>query len=161
MTEKERENLRNLLTTLRTACEILENLLQEGDNSRHISGDVTGNAFAKGNGELENYVSNFLWELGIPVHMNGYQYITTAILMLIKDNFLSKSHKLLYADLADIYKTTPSSIERGIRYAKSVAWSDGNLELINKIFNQHIRIPTNKVFLYTIAEYLILNKSVN
>ena len=161
MTEKERKNLQNLLTTLRTACEILEDLLQGDNNSRHISGDVTGNDFNKRNEELENYVSNFLWDLGIPVHMNGYQYITTAILMLIKDNFLSKSHKLLYADLADIYKTTPSSIERGIRYAKSVAWSDGNLELINKIFNQHIRIPTNKVFLYTIAEYLILNKYVN
>ena len=161
MTEKEKENLRNLLTNLKGTFEMLEELLQEDENSENCM-DVSENHSTEGNWTLERDISNILLELGIPISITGFQYIHTAVSILVKKEVLQKSYKL-YSELADIYKTSPSSIERAIRYAKNIVWSNGNSLLIGKIFKEVDvdKVPTNRVFLYTLTDYIKSNKSVN
>ena len=57
--------------------------------------------------ELELAISGFMLELGIPAHLRGYQYLRSAVEMCAKDMELVGSvTKLLYPDLAKLYKTT-------------------------------------------------------
>ena len=55
--------------------------------------------------ELEQAISGFMLELGIPAHLRGYQYLRSAVEMCTKDMELVGSvTKLLYPDLARMYK---------------------------------------------------------
>ena len=54
--------------------------------------------------ELEQAISGFMLELGIPAHLRGYQYLRSAVEMCTKDMELVGSvTKLLYPDLAKMY----------------------------------------------------------
>ena len=77
--------------------------------------------------EIEKTISDFMLELGIPAHLRGYQYLRSAVEMCVKDMELVGSvTKLLYPDLAKMYQTTDTKIERAIRNAIEVSWDRGN-----------------------------------
>ena len=77
--------------------------------------------------ELEQAISGFMLELGIPAHLRGYQYLRSAVEMCVEDMELVGSvTKLLYPDLAKMHKTTDQKIERAIRNAIEVSWERGN-----------------------------------
>ena len=111
--------------------------------------------------EIENYFSDsddnysesdFVREkldcLGLRSTHKGYKYIAFAagmreVEMITKD---------VYPDVARKYKTTSSSVERGIRSAVSYAWSRGGYAG----FNKHIgwnstKRPTNSEFIAALA----------
>lgn len=74
-------------------------------------------------GELERTISDLMLELGIPAHLRGYQFLRSAIGMCVEDMELVGSvTKLLYPDLAKMYQTTDTKIERAIRNAIEVSW---------------------------------------
>ena len=80
--------------------------------------------------ELEKTISDFMLELGIPAHLRGYQFLRSAVQMCVEDMELVGSvTKLLYPDLAKLYQTTDTKIERAIRNAIEVSWDRGNSEL--------------------------------
>lgn len=57
--------------------------------------------------ELEQIISDFMLELGIPAHLRGYQFLRSAVEMCVGDMELVGSvTKLLYPDLAKMYQTT-------------------------------------------------------
>ena len=111
--------------------------------------------------ELEQAISGFMLELGIPAHLRGYQYLRSAVEMCAEDMELVGSvTKLLYPDLAKLYKTTDQKIERAIRNAIEVSWERGNSALFEQLFgycnsNEYSR-PTTSEYIATVADYIRL-----
>ncbi|MCE5285454.1 MAG: sporulation transcription factor Spo0A [Pelosinus sp.] len=108
---------------------------------------------------LDVEVTNIIREIGIPAHIKGYQYLRDAIMMIINEiELLGAVTKVLYPMIAEKYSTTPSRVERAIRHAIEVAWSRGNMDMINRIFGYTVKLekgkPTNSEFMAMIADKL-------
>lgn len=108
---------------------------------------------------LDVEVTNIIREIGIPAHIKGYQYLRDAIMMIISEiELLGAVTKVLYPMIAEKYSTTPSRVERAIRHAIEVAWSRGNMDMINRIFGYTVKLekgkPTNSEFMAMIADKL-------
>jgi two-component system response regulator (stage 0 sporulation protein A) len=108
---------------------------------------------------LESDVTDIIRDIGIPANIKGYQYIREGIIMAVNDaNMLNFITKLLYPSIAKKYKTTSSSVERAIRHAIEVAWSRGQIDVINEMFGYTISAgkgkPTNSEFIALIADKL-------
>ncbi len=110
---------------------------------------------------LEENITSYIQQLGVPAHIKGYQFIRTAIAMVINDedniNFITK---VLYPSVAKKYNTTPSRVERAIRHAIEVAWDRGNPEVLNEFFGYTILgskgKPTNSEFIALVADKIRL-----
>lgn len=110
-------------------------------------------------------VTNIIREIGIPAHIKGYQYLRDAIMMIITEiDLLGAVTKVLYPMIAEKYATTPSRVERAIRHAIEVAWSRGNMDMINRLFGYTVKLekgkPTNSEFMAMIADKLRLEMRV-
>lgn len=111
--------------------------------------------------DLETIVTDFIHELGVPAHIKGYQYIRSAIMMVVENmdllNFITKQ---LYPEIAKAYNTTASRVERAIRHSIEVAWSRGKPEIMNEIFGYTIHTgkgkPTNSEFIAMVADRIRL-----
>ena len=104
-------------------------------------------------------VTNIIHQIGVPAHIKGYLYLREAILMVIHDvDLLGAVTKELYPLIAEKYNTTPSRVERAIRHAIEVAWSRGNVDVVNSLFGYTIDVnrgkPTNSEFIAMIADKL-------
>lgn len=110
---------------------------------------------------LDNTITSIIKEIGVPAHIKGYAFLREAIQMVYTDNdLLGSVTKVLYPDIAEKYKTTPSRVERAIRHAIEVAWNRGNYDTISKIFGytvHHLKSkPTNSEFIAMIADKIRL-----
>lgn len=111
--------------------------------------------------DLETIVTDFIHELGVPAHIKGYQYIRSAIMMVVENmdllNFITKQ---LYPEIAKAYNTTSSRVERAIRHSIEVAWSRGKPDVMNEIFGYTIHTgkgkPTNSEFIAMVADRIRL-----
>lgn len=109
---------------------------------------------------LEQKITSALKLIGIPAHIKGYGYARQSILLLLKEEvlYLSSVTKALYPEVARIYKTTSSRVERAIRHAIELAWERGNIDIQEKIFGYTISSemgkPTNSEFLAGMADYI-------
>lgn len=111
--------------------------------------------------DLETVVTEFMHELGLPAHIKGYQYIRTAIMMVVNNmDLLNYITKQLYPDIAKKYGSTSSRVERAIRHSIEVAWTRGRPETMNNIFGYTIDIdkgkPTNSEFIAMVADRIRL-----
>ncbi|MBQ8637170.1 MAG: sporulation transcription factor Spo0A [Clostridia bacterium] len=111
--------------------------------------------------DLETVVTEFMHELGMPAHIKGYQYIRTAIMMVVNNmDLLNYITKQLYPDIAKKYGSTSSRVERAIRHSIEVAWTRGRPETMNNIFGYTIDTgkgkPTNSEFIAMVADRIRL-----
>lgn len=111
--------------------------------------------------DLETLVTEFMHELGLPAHIKGYQYIRTAIMMVVENmELLNYITKQLYPDIAKKYGSTASRVERAIRHSIEVAWTRGRPETMNEIFGYTIDTgkgkPTNSEFIAMVADRIRL-----
>lgn len=120
------------------------------------------------NYEIERIVTDIIHDIGVPAHIKGYHFIRSGIIMAINDiEVINHITKQLYPDLAKMYKTTPSRVERAIRHSIEVAWNRGYNETAQKLFGYSISSdkgkPTNSEFIAMIADHikLKLNRSVS
>lgn len=114
---------------------------------------------------LENDVTDMIHEVGVPAHIKGYQYLRDAIIMVIEEpEMLNSITKILYPTIAKRNQTTPSRVERAIRHAIEVAWSRGNMEIINSLFSYTVSTgkgkPTNSEFIALIADKIRLQNKL-
>ena len=116
-------------------------------------------------GELERTISDLMLELGIPAHLRGYQFLRSAIGMCVEDMELVGSvTKLLYPDLAKMYQTTDTKIERAIRNAIEVSGERGNTDLFEELFGYSNTLeytrPTNSEYIAVVADYIRLKNNL-
>lgn len=125
-----------------------------------------GNMPLRDDGDLEAQVTKIIHQIGVPAHIKGYQYLRSAIIMVVKNNEVINSvTKVLYPSVAKHYGTTSSRVERAIRHAIEVAWDRGDLDVLNSFFGYTVQNsrgkPTNSEFIAMIADNLRLkNKAV-
>ncbi len=110
---------------------------------------------------LENVVTEVIHEAGIPAHIKGYQFIRSAIMMSVENmEVINSITKQLYPELAKMYHTTPSRVERAIRHSIEVAWNRGRSETMEELFGYTISSgkgkPTNSEFIAMIADRIRL-----
>ncbi|MBQ7986097.1 MAG: sporulation transcription factor Spo0A [Clostridia bacterium] len=111
--------------------------------------------------DLEALVTESIHELGVPAHIKGYQYVRTAIMMVVENmELLNYITKQLYPVIAKKYSTTSSRVERAIRHSIEVAWSRGRPETMNQVFGYTIDTgkgkPTNSEFIAMVADKIRL-----
>lgn len=139
---------------------IYDTLKNFGSISKRVSFEVIEEEDKKSY-DLEALVTEFIHELGVPAHIKGYQYVRTAIMMVVKNmELLNYITKELYPDIAKQYSTTSSRVERAIRHSIEVAWSRGRPETMNRIFGYTIDTgkgkPTNSEFIAMVADRIRL-----
>lgn len=111
--------------------------------------------------DLEELVTDYIHELGVPAHIKGYQYIRSAIIMVVNNmELLNYITKQLYPTIAKQYRTTSSRVERAIRHSIEVAWDRGKPEVMNDIFGYTVSNtkgkPTNSEFIAMVADRIRL-----
>lgn len=109
--------------------------------------------------DAESKVVHILHELGIPSHIKGFQYLKNSIIMVYKDiNYIGAITKLIYPEIAEMYGTTVSRVERAIRHAIEVGINRSTPDKISQYFGLTIYYekdkPTNSEYIATIAECL-------
>ena len=110
---------------------------------------------------MEELVTQMIHSIGVPAHIKGYQYLRSAIMMVIQDmDTINSITKVLYPGVAKTYNTTASRVERAIRHAIEVAWDRGEPEVLNEIFGYTVSHakgkPTNSEFIAMIADRMRL-----
>lgn len=115
--------------------------------------------------EKKYCVTRVMLELGMPAHLRGYHYLRESICLSMNDMELVGSvTKLLYPEIAKIYRTSNEKVERAIRSVIEVGWERGNKELYEEIFGYSIadgkKRPTNSEFVLGIADYIIRREKV-
>lgn len=125
---------------------------------------AAGERAGRGNLEsLESAVTTIIHEIGVPAHIKGYQYLREAIMMTVTNaEVINAVTKVLYPEVAKLYGTTASRVERAIRHAIEVAWDRGDLEILQKYFGYTVSVakgkPTNSEFIAMIADRLQLQR---
>lgn len=110
---------------------------------------------------LEFEISDMLQKIGVPANIKGYMYLGEAIEMVIKDRTLLGSiTKRLYPDIAKVYDTKDSRVERSIRHAVDVAWNKGNKDFRDGIFGINSTKPTNSEFVAIISDKIRIEKEL-
>lgn len=103
--------------------------------------------------------------LGIPAHLQGYEYIKQGLALVLEDpSILNSVTSSLYPKISQDYGTTPSRVERSIRHAVEMALFRNATWYIEKLFQPYINPNTGKVtnseFLAIVAETLRLELGV-
>ncbi len=97
----------------------------------------------------DRMASDLIQSMGIPVHLNGYHYLKTTAILLLRYEREIASMKQLYKDTARVHKTTVSRVEKAIRGAVDYAYrSDPSRIEING------RRPTNSQLIHNVCEKL-------
>ena len=112
--------------------------------TRHVSTDP------------EYLIRELLLEIGAPDHLVGHPYVVQAILLVVeKRTFIDNITFGLYPQLAGMFETTPSRVERAIRHLIEVTWSRGHWEVLGHYFGNTVSPdrgkPTNGEFIARIA----------
>ena len=115
--------------------------------------------------EMERYITKIMLDLGVPAHLKGYHFIREAILISEGDmEVVSSVTKLLYPEIARIYKTTSQKVERAIRNAIEVSWTRGNTETMEELFGYSTASgkgrPTNSEYIARMADKIRLDYRV-
>ena len=107
----------------------------------------------------EKKVYEVLKELGIPMHLRGYECLKHAILTTLEyPDMMYYITKDLYPDVAATCGLTASQVERNIRH--SITWIFNNTapETLHRFFGNGINMNTGKVsnahFIAAVVEYI-------
>lgn len=137
-----------------------------GNKSIPESTSLNGYVLNKKDNDLDANITNIIHEIGVPAHIKGYMYLREAIAMVYNDvELLGSITKILYPKIAEVYKTTPSRVERAIRHAIEVAWNRGNVDSLSSMFGYTINVskakPTNSEFIAMVADKLRIEHKVS
>ncbi len=104
----------------------------------------------------EYWIRELLLELGAPDHLVGHPYVVQGILLVVQDRTYIDSITFgLYPQLAVMFDTTASRVERAIRHLIEVTWARGNWDVLNRYFGNTVSAekgkPTNGEFIARMA----------
>lgn len=110
---------------------------------------------------LENKATALIRSLGVPVKMIGYKYLRDAIVIALEDeDSLMSVTKNVYPHIADSYDTSPSNVERNIRYVIESTWNKSDdiryTDKIKEVFKGVVKKPTNSEFILMCSEWIKL-----
>ena len=100
-------------------------------------------------------------QIGVKHSLKGYGYIISAVEKCLENRSkLIHIVKGLYTEIAEENSDTARRVERSIRHAIEVTWTNGNTNAINKIFGYTVSVekgkPTNSEFIALLTDKLRL-----
>lgn len=99
--------------------------------------------------DLNERIALALLLMGIPEHIKGYHYLYEAVKIAAGSKTAVKNHitKELYPMIAKNYGTRPSCVERAIRYAIHIAWTEGQMShvLYDYTYNNRKKPSNGKI----------------
>lgn len=103
--------------------------------------------------------TDLLHKVGIPASVLGYGYLRASIVTCYFDKDICRhTVNVLYPNIAEKFKTTPSRLERAMRHAIEIGFDRGDIEAIQNIFKHSFSResgrPTIKEFITLIADEL-------
>lgn len=112
--------------------------------------------------QMEREITDVMLDMGVPAHLNGFRYLRKAIMMCMEDmELVSSVTKLLYPEVAKLFKTTDQKVERAIRNAIEVSWERGNEDTFQELFGYSYQDgrnrPTNSEYIARIADMALLS----
>lgn len=128
-----------------------------------VNSVLTGAAMGSMNVSIDEKLASLFLTLGIPAHIKGYQFLRTAVKMVVDNpDVINRITKELYPSIGKCYNTSASKVERAIRHAIEVAWSRGRIDTLNKAFGCRVATkedkPTNGEFIAMLADKLSLEQ---
>ena len=116
----------------------------------------TGRAFVR---EYEPLVTRLLIDCGLMPHLNGFDYLRSALLRTLDDRTLLRGvTKALYRDIAREYGTNAACVERSMRSAIDRAWARisprERRSSFGALFDAFPEAPSNVPFLTVMTEYI-------
>jgi len=108
---------------------------------------------------MRKEITKILIELGIPMNLQGFQFLKEAIVSVVYNPSLMKSvTKSLYPYVAKIFNVKSTVIERAMRHAADVGFNKTSFQSIKKIYNienynWNYKL-TNSELIVMIAEYI-------
>jgi two-component system, response regulator, stage 0 sporulation protein A len=111
--------------------------------------------------QLDRAIRDVLHHLSFDPSLQGFQYLRELIRMVVRENRLIDAvTKKLYPHIAGRFNTTPSRVERSVRYAIETAWDRGDIDRLNSYFGYSISSergkPTNSEFIAMVADRIEL-----
>lgn len=133
-------------------------------NQYHVN--IFNYIFVPDREEIQQTIVNHLNKIGIPSNFKGHHYLIDAIILVIQDNsWVNGITKRLYPLIAKNRRTTPSLVERSIRYAIDKAWVTGRLSDLEELFPYTIDPdkgkPTNSAFIAKLADIISYDLNIN
>lgn len=100
-------------------------------------------------------------QIGVKHSLKGYGYIISAVEKCLENRSkLVGIIKGLYTEIAEENSDTVWRVERSIRHAIEVTWTNSNTNAINKIFGYTVSVgkgkPTNSEFIALITDFVSL-----
>lgn len=110
----------------------------------------------EGGDKLSSQIENVLRRLHIPGTLHGMWYLAYAIRKTVDDpTYIRYITKSAYIDIAKHHNSTPTRVERAIRFAINVCWcSDGRKEFEQMTGHHLLKRPTNSEFIDLISFYI-------
>ncbi|MCM1307188.1 MAG: sporulation transcription factor Spo0A [Butyrivibrio sp.] len=104
-------------------------------------------------------VVRLLRNLGVSIRMTGYKYIRDAIIFAVNDpESLTSITKTIYPEIAKAHQTSSGNVERNIRYAVEVMWSERGVpkysEFFDEVFGDGTDKPTNSQFILSCSDWI-------
>lgn len=112
---------------------------------------------------MDQTISITLKDLCISPGLLGYEYLRYGIKIALEDP-MTVHHitKQIYPQVAKQFNTTPTRVERAMRHAIEVAWSEKNVYAREVIFRRTAMVageqPTNSAFIATVADFLKISQ---
>ena len=162
MTNEDKKMIMELIDTIQSAMSTLRTVIEKDEESSVLAADVTVTASKTESDSTpreidERIVKKLLKEMGIPLNIKGYRYLSSAIVILSKEKGMKISLGL-YPKVAREFATTSSRVERAIRHAVERTFERGNYDVINEVFGTKVSATkgklTNSEFMYACIEYL-------
>ena len=99
-------------------------------------------------------ISRLLQVLGVPLHRNGYYYLGIGVPKFREDPTQSLCKELYPYIASQIRCTGSTAVEHAIRESIRAAWENRKPEVWRQYFPESETVPTNKLFIATLAERL-------
>ena len=157
------DKLREVQKNIQEIEKIMKNFQNEGTLTPETTADTlnVGNEVPKE--PIAVTITKYLRNFGVPSHIKGYQYLRTAIELVVNDNSMKDGiTKVLYPEVAKIHGTTSSRVERAIRHAIETSVLRCSQKDFEEIFGYSMSVssgkPTNSHFISAIADDICMKK---
>ena len=105
-------------------------------------------------------IRKILTSLGITANYAGFNYMTYAIYLTLNDPVrLHYVTKLIYPDVARMYKTGAKCVERSIRTACNICWERNPHLICTMAGYQLTKKPSNSVLLAIVSTWISSDKA--
>ncbi len=109
--------------------------------------------------KIKEMIAEKLEALRVPKRLKGYDYLVSAILLLVEDSDYILNKEKLYSEVAQKHNSTTSSVEKCIARAVSETLANGNKVELDKYFGYTIAngsTPSTAEFMAMISDAIRL-----